>query len=184
MTAADFFTVETWTARGLITHYVLFLIDHGTRAVHIAGITPNPDERFMSQVARNLTDCLDGVLRGTRYLLLDRDSKFSAQFRCTIINAGIEVIRTAVTAPNMNAFAERFVRSIKSECLGQDDPLRRAEPPTRPHRLRRALPRRTPAPRRREHPDPTSGLLCSNLCSKAMAPMRGSSTPSCLARLR
>lgn len=52
MAAADFFTVEVWTARGLITHYVLFLIDHGTRAVHIAGITPNPDERFMLQIAR------------------------------------------------------------------------------------------------------------------------------------
>ena len=117
MTAADFFTVEVWTARGLITHYVLFLIDHATRAVHIAGITPNPDERFMSQMARNLTDCVDGVLRGTRYLLLDRDSKFSAHFRSLVKDAGIDVIRTAVAAPNMNAVAERFVRSIKAECL-------------------------------------------------------------------
>ena len=74
----------------------------------------------MAQVTRNLTDPFDGVLRGTRFLILDRDSKFSAQFRRTIINAGIEVIRTAVNAPNMNAFAESpsaSCGSIKSECL-------------------------------------------------------------------
>ena len=62
---------------------------------------------------------MDGVLRGTRYLLLDHDSKFSAHFRSTIAKAGTEVIRTAVGAPNMNAIAERFVRSIKSECLNK-----------------------------------------------------------------
>lgn len=73
----------------------------------------------MLQIARNLTDSLDDVLRGTRYLLLDRNSKFSAHFRSTIATAGTEVIRTAVGAPNMNAIAERFVRSIKAECLSK-----------------------------------------------------------------
>jgi putative transposase len=70
--AADFFTAEVWTARGLVTHYVLFVIDHATRAVEIpAGITTNPDSAFMAQVARNLTDHVDGFLRDKRYLILD-----------------------------------------------------------------------------------------------------------------
>ncbi len=62
--ATDFFTTEVWTARGLVTHYVLFVIDHATRKVHIAGITPHPNSAFMAQVARNLTDCVDGFLLG------------------------------------------------------------------------------------------------------------------------
>ena len=75
MTATDFFTVEVWTARGLITHYVLFLIDLGTRAVHIAGITPNPDERFMSQIARNMTDYVESfAARDTSSSIATRSS--------------------------------------------------------------------------------------------------------------
>ena len=115
--AADFFTVEVWTARGLVTHYVLFAIDLATRAVHVVGVTPNPDESLMAQVARNLTDSLDGFLRGKRFLILDRDTKFTARFKAKLKAAGTEIVRTAIAAPNMNAFAKRFVLSIKRECV-------------------------------------------------------------------
>ena len=117
--AADFFTTEVWTARGLVTHYTLFVIDIATRAVHIAGTTTSPDAAFMAQVARNLTDAFDGILTGKRFLIVDRDTKFTARFRETLRDAGVEVGRTAFQAPNMNAFAERWVRSIKTECLNK-----------------------------------------------------------------
>jgi len=115
--AADFLTTEVWTARGLVTHYVLFVIEHATRAVHIAGITAHPDGEFMAQVARNLTAEGDGFLRGKRFLILDRDSKFTDQFCEILANAGVEIVRTAYQAPDMNAIAERWVKSVKTECL-------------------------------------------------------------------
>ena len=115
--ATDFFTVEVWTARGLVTHHVLFVIHHCSRAVHIAGITTHPDSAFMAQVARNLTDPIDGFLTGKRYLVLDLDSKFTDQFKRILHNAGVEVVYTAYQAPNMNAIAERWVLSVKTECL-------------------------------------------------------------------
>ena len=115
--AADFFTAEVWTARGLVTHYVLFVIHHCTRAVHIAGITTHPNSAFVAQVARNLTDPIDGFLTGKRYLVLDLDSKFTDQFKRILHDAGVEVVRTAYQAPNMNAIAERWVLSVKTECL-------------------------------------------------------------------
>ena len=93
--AADFFTAEVWTARGLVTHYVLFVIDHATRAVEIAGITTNPDSAFMAQVARNLTDSVDGFLRDKRFLILDRDAKFTEQFRRILRSAGVTPVTTA-----------------------------------------------------------------------------------------
>jgi len=114
---ADFFTTEVWTARGLVTHYVLFVIHHASRAVHIAGITTNPDSAFMAQIARNLTDCMDGFLLGKRYLILDLDKKFTAQFKRIQKDAGVKSVTTAYQAPNMNPIAERFVLSIKRECL-------------------------------------------------------------------
>jgi transposase InsO family protein len=115
--AMDFFTTEVWTARGLVTHYVLFALHHASRVVEIVGVTANPDAAFMAQVARNLTDRIDGFLRDRRYVILDRDTKFTEQFRRILGDAGIEVVTTAFQAPNMNAFAERFVQSIKRECL-------------------------------------------------------------------
>ena len=83
--AADFFTAEVWTARGLVTHYVLFVIHHATRAVHIAGVTTNPDGNFMAQLARNLTADGDGFLAGKRFLVVYRDSKFTARFVETLL---------------------------------------------------------------------------------------------------
>jgi transposase InsO family protein len=115
--AADFFTTEVWTARGLVTHYVLFVIDIGTRAVEILGVTTNPDGAFMAQIARNLTDHVDGFLLGKRFLILDRDGKFTTHFRAILRDAGVEVVRTSYQAPNMNSFAERFVLSVKAECI-------------------------------------------------------------------
>ncbi|MBK8977631.1 MAG: transposase [Planctomycetes bacterium] len=115
--AIDFFTAEVWTARGLVTHYVLFVIDHATRAVEIPGITTNPDSAFMAQVARNLTDHVDGFLRAKRFLVLDRDTKFSGRFKRILTDAGVCQVTTSYQAPNINAIAERFVLSIKRECL-------------------------------------------------------------------
>ena len=127
----DFFTTEVWTPTGLKTYYVLFLIDLKTRSAHVAGITRNPDGAFMAQVARNLTDAVDGFLNGHRFMICDRDSCFTAQFRGILKDAGVRVIRTPLQAPNCNAYAERFVLSIKSECLNRmiffgESSLRRA----------------------------------------------------------
>ena len=115
--ATDFFTTEVWTPLGLKTYYILFVIDLKSRRVHIAGMTPNPDQGFVAQVARNLTDPVDGFLRAHRFLICDRDSKFTIKFKRLLRDAGIDVISTPKMAPNANAYAERFVLSIKSECL-------------------------------------------------------------------
>jgi transposase InsO family protein len=115
--ASDFLTVEVWTGKGLVTHYIWFAISLADRAVQILGITTRPDERWMLQMARNLLDCESGLLRGKRYLIIDRDTKFTAQFRRLINDSGTQVIRLPPRSPNLNAYAERFVRSIKSECL-------------------------------------------------------------------
>ena len=119
LTATDFLSVEVHTLKGLITHYILFFIHVSSRSVHIAGITPHPDSRWMTQIARNLTDIEDGFLRRTQYLILDRDTKYSAEFRAALVRDGIHLIRLPPRSPNLNAFAERFVRSIKSECLNR-----------------------------------------------------------------
>src|ERR1039458_6453575 len=119
LVATDFLTVEVCTIRALVTHYVLFFIDIVNRAVKIAAITPHPDSRWMTQIARNLTDPNDGFLRGKRYLILDRDTKYSDAFRSVLVREGIQVVRLPARSPNLNAFAERFVRSIKEECLSR-----------------------------------------------------------------
>ncbi|MEA2079387.1 MAG: integrase core domain-containing protein [Pseudomonadota bacterium] len=117
MAATDFFTVEVWTPRGLVTHYVLFIIHLSTRSVHIAGVTTAPNSAFMKQMARNLTDVSDGFLLNSRYLIMDRDTKYTAEFRGHLDREGVKPVRCPARAPNCNAFAERFVRSIKEECL-------------------------------------------------------------------
>ena len=129
--AADFFTVEVARPWGLITYYVLFFMELSTRRVHVAGITPNPDGRFMMQVARNLTDAFDGFLLRKRYLILDRDAKYTEEFRTYLTDSGTKMVRLPASSPNLNAYAERFVLSIKSECLDRlifftEDSLRRA----------------------------------------------------------
>ncbi len=117
MVAMDFFTAEVWTWRGLTTIYTLFAIDHETRAVQFLGSTANPDGPFMAQVARNITGVEDTWLRHKRLLLADNDTKFTAQFRAILAATGLASVKLPNAAPNANAFAERFVRSVKEECL-------------------------------------------------------------------
>ena len=117
LAASDFLTVEVWTAKGLVTHYLLFVISLADRIVNIVGITTRPDESWMLQIARNMTDAQSGALHSKRYLIIDRDTKYSEQFRRLIRDAATEVIRLPPRSPNLNAYAERFVRSIKDECL-------------------------------------------------------------------
>jgi len=117
MAATDFFTVEVWTPRGLVTYYVLFIIHLSTRSVHITGVTTAPNSAFMKQVARNLTDASDGFLLNKAFLIMDRDTKYTEDFRGYLDREGVKPVRCPARAPNCNAFAERFVRSIKEECL-------------------------------------------------------------------
>ena len=112
-----------WSWKGLTTQYVLFVIELATRRVALCGITPNPNEAWMLQVARNLMDSESGALLGKRHLIVDRDTKYSAAFRAFLAREGVEVIRLPPRSPNLNAFAERFVRSIKSECLSKLIPI-------------------------------------------------------------
>ena len=121
--ATDFFTVEVWTLRGLTTHYMLFVIHLASRQVHVAGITARPDAHFMSQVARQLTDSFDGPLVGARFLIMNRDTKFTAAFKASLRREGVESVLCPPRSPNCNAFAERFVRSIKEECLAKVIPI-------------------------------------------------------------
>jgi transposase InsO family protein len=120
---ADFFTTEVWTRRGLVTYYTVFVIDFSSRRVQILGMTPHPDEAFMRQVGRTLTAVGEGALVGHRVLICDRDAKWSAFVRARLGDAGIRVVQTPFQAPNANAYAERFVRSIKDECLSRIIPF-------------------------------------------------------------
>ena len=115
--AADFFTVEVWTRVGLVRYLVFFVIDLSTRRVEIAGIAPVPNGLWMRQVARNLIDDLCGFLRGKRFLVHDRDPLYTRGFHDVLGSAGVAPVRLPPKSPNLNAYAERFVLSIKSECL-------------------------------------------------------------------
>ena len=119
LAANDFLTVEVWTARGLVTNYLLLVISLADRVVQIAGITTRPDEAWMLQVARTLVDEEVGVLHAKRYLIIDRDTKYSDQFWRLIVDNATKVIRLPPMSPNLNAYAERFVRWIKFECLNR-----------------------------------------------------------------
>ena len=115
--AADFFTVEVWTRRGLQRFIVLFFIDLATRRVEIAGIASTANGLWMSQIARNLTDAVDGILNGKRYLIHDRDPLFTTEFLDMVAEVDVESVRLPPRSPNLNAYAERFVRTIKESCL-------------------------------------------------------------------
>src|SRR5665811_1819450 len=103
--------------RDRVTCYTVFVIDVASRRVHIVGSTPHPDEGFMRQVTRTLTAADDRVLVDGHVLICDRDAKWSAAVRARLGEAGIRVVQTPYRAPNANAYAERFVRSINEECL-------------------------------------------------------------------
>lgn len=115
--ACDFFTTEVLTLGGLTRYYVFFVIELSTRRVEIAGILHQPYGEWMVQVARNLLDAEDGFLRGKSHLILDRDPLYTREFRGLLGSEGVRPVRLPARSPNLNAFAERFVLSIKSECL-------------------------------------------------------------------
>jgi len=121
--AADFFTTEVWTVRGLVTYYTLFVIELHSRRLHIVGSTPCLDEAFVVQTMRDLTAEIDGASQGSRVLICDRDRKWSPAVERFLATAGVRMIRTPICAPNCNAHAERFVRSVKEECLDRVVPL-------------------------------------------------------------
>ena len=110
-------------AHGLVTYYTVFVIELQSRRVHILGSTPHPNEAFMLQIARQFTDPTDRVGDGPRVLICDRDQKWSTAVRHLLETSGVRVIQTPYRAPNCNAQAERFVRSIKEECLNRVIPL-------------------------------------------------------------
>ena len=115
--ACDFFTVEAWGLKGLTRYLVFFVIDIATRKVEIAGIHHDPCEQQMLQYARNLTDAEDGFLKDKRILIHDRDPLYTKKFRQTLKAAGVRSLKIPKMSPNLNAHCERFVLSIKTECL-------------------------------------------------------------------
>jgi transposase InsO family protein len=119
LAAMDFFNVEVLSVTGLVRYFVLFVIDIQTRRVQIAGIERQVHGAWMMQVARNLTDGVDGFLRDMRYVIHDRDPLFTREFRDLLRSAGIKSIKLPAHSPDLNAYAERFVLSIKSECLNK-----------------------------------------------------------------
>ena len=114
--AADFTTVEGWTREGLVTFYIFVVMRLESRRVEIAGMTPHPNSAWMKQVGRNLTDCSDGFLRDSRHLIIDRDTKHLPL--CEILEStDTDVVTLPPKSPNLNSHLERFMRSLKSECL-------------------------------------------------------------------
>ncbi len=119
LAAIDFFTVEIYTLAGLTRYYVLVCIDYATRKVEIVGISQQPYGDWMNQMARNLTDPFEGFLKGKKYIIHDRDPLFSKEFRQILKSSGVRPIRTLPMSPHLNCLIERFVRTIKSECLNR-----------------------------------------------------------------
>jgi transposase InsO family protein len=119
LAGTDFFSVEVLTHRGLVTFYVLFFIHRASRKVEVAGITVHPNEQWMQQIARNVTMERWGFLDSCRYLLHDRDAKYAESFRAIIKAGGVEPVALPPRSPNLNAYSERWVRSVKAECLSK-----------------------------------------------------------------
>ncbi|MGB5458159.1 MAG: helix-turn-helix domain-containing protein, partial [Gammaproteobacteria bacterium] len=115
----DFFSVEVLTLRGLVTYYVLFFIHLESRKVEVSGITPHPNERWMKQMARNVTMDGWGFLNNCLYLIHDRDTKYCQSFRDTIGSGDVKTLPLPARSPNLNAFSERWVKSVKDDCLSK-----------------------------------------------------------------
>jgi len=118
LAAVDFTTIEVWTRGGLVTFYILVAMRLSTRRIQIGGVTPNPNAAWVQQVARNLTDCYDEFLRESRYVLVDRDTNFLA-FRGVLEGSDTKAVLLPPKSPNLNANLERYMRSMKSECLSR-----------------------------------------------------------------
>src|SRR5215831_16506733 len=119
LAGTDFFTVEVVTLKGLVTYYVLFFIHLESRKVCLAGVTPHPDEEWMKQIARNATLEQWGFLANCRYLLHDRDSKFCLAFDRIIEVGNVKALQLPARSPNLNSFAERWVKSVKEDCFSR-----------------------------------------------------------------
>src|SRR5437764_12793732 len=119
LVATDFFTAEVWTLGGLVTYYVLFFLHLSSRKMHVAGVTPHPNEQWMVQVARNVTMEEWGFLSLGQYLIHDRDGKYCPAFQQIIDTSGLTRVPLPPRSPNLNAYAERWVRSVKEECLSR-----------------------------------------------------------------
>jgi putative transposase len=156
LAGTDFFTAEVLTLRGLMTYYVLFFIHLESRRIYLAGITVHPNEAWMKQIARNATmdDC--GALRDCRYLLHDRDTKFTRSFRAIIGSGRVESLALPARSPNLNAYAERWVRSEGGMPV-QGDPLRRALVAAGAERLCRPFPCRAESSGEGKYPAVSSG---------------------------
>src|SRR5436305_2577500 len=109
--AADFFTIEVWTARGLKRFLVLFFLDLSTRRVEIAGIASQANGLWMTQIGRNATDAVDGILNGKRYLIHDRDPLFTTEFQCLLARIGVNAIKLPPQSPNLNMLRDSYARS-------------------------------------------------------------------------
>jgi putative transposase len=143
MIVADFFTIETVRLERL---YALFFIELGSRRVHLAGCTANPSGTWVTQQARQLAWTLTERANPLRFLIRDRDSKYTCDFDTVFRSEGIEIIRTPVRAPKANAIAERFVRTVRSECLDWLLIFNRRHLRARAPRLHPPLQRPSPAP--------------------------------------
>jgi hypothetical protein len=110
--AADFFTTEVWTWRGLVTYYTVFVMDLASRRVYIVGCTSHPDDAFMRQVTRTMIAADDGVLAGSRVLICDRDQKWSVSIRELLRESQIRIVRTPFQAPNCKDYASYCTSSV------------------------------------------------------------------------
>jgi putative transposase len=119
LAGTDFFSVEVFTLRGLVTYYVLFFIHLESRKVEVAGLTVHPNERWMQQMARNVTMEGWGFLYNCRYLIHDHDTKYTQSFRAIIAAGHVTALPLPAHSPNLNAYSERWVRSVKEECLSK-----------------------------------------------------------------
>ena len=123
LTACDLFTVEVLTLAGLRRYFVFFVIELKSRRVTIAGIHRQPCGTWMEQLARNLTDPVFGFLRTARQLIHDRDPLYTRVFSDILTSGRVQPIRLPPKSPNLNAYAERFIRSITQECRRRVVPL-------------------------------------------------------------
>jgi putative transposase len=119
LAATDTFDIEVLTPRGLVRHTVLFVMHLSTRKVSIAGVALDPGENWARNAFRAQVDGVDGFLLDKHYLIMDRDAFFSLAVRHFLRMVGVEPVRLPPQSPNLNAYAERFVRSIRSECLNR-----------------------------------------------------------------
>ncbi len=151
--ATDFFSAEVLTRTGLVRYFVLFVIDLKTRRVEIAGILPRPDGEWMSQVARNLTDCEDGFQNGSRHLIHYRDPLFTRSFRAILKTSGVETVKLPPRCPKPECLRGE-VRSLHQVRMpGPDHPIGRATSTPRCKGIHEALPRRAQSSGTRQSAD-------------------------------